>query len=355
MDLRSLSPNHAQARYAGDRRGRFAHVFGALDLGTNNCRLLIARPTQAGFRVIDAFSRIVRLGEGLHRTGRLSDVAMTRAVEALKVCAAKLDRRNASRFRCVATEACRQAENGQEFLHRVETEAGLKLEIITGQEEARLALAGCSPLLDYDHRNALIFDIGGGSTELIWLALDPNREARALGWVSVPTGVVTLAERWHDRGPLSETYDDMVEEVMGLLQPFEAQHHLRPAIDQGTVQMLGTSGTVTTIAGVLLDLPRYERAAVDGRWITFPDVLSVSRDLAEMPVAERARHPCIGADRADLVVAGCAILEAIYRVWPAPHLRVADRGVREGLLMGLMQQADADAYARGRYSVESRI
>lgn len=326
------------------RPGRFAHVFGALDLGTNNCRLLIARPVDHGFRVIDAFSRIVRLGEGVAASGRLTEAAMGRALDALKVCAHKLERRRVTRWRCVATEACRRASNGSEFLTRVAAETGIDLEVIGGDEEARLALGGCSPLLDYDHRHALIFDIGGGSTELIWVALDRNRETRQLGWVSLPCGVVNLAERFPSGDDSGANYEPMVQAVRAMLEPFDRDHDIAAQVRGEAVQLLGTSGTVTTIAGVLLDLPRYERSAVDGRWIDFDDVIDVSRDLAGKTIAERARHPCIGPDRADLVVAGCAILEAIHRVWPAQRLRVADRGVREGILTYLMRHADGDRF-----------
>lgn len=321
-------------------RGRFDHIFAALDLGTNNCRLLVAKPVRYGFRVVDAFSRIVRLGEGLGASGHLSEAAQGRAIEALQVCADKMQRRAVTRARYVATEACRKAGNCAEFMDKVRAKTGLELEIISAAEEAQLALAGCSPLLDYENHHALVFDIGGGSTELMWLKLARNRDPEMLGWTSIPYGVVTLAERWGAGEMSPEIYTGMVEQIGRLLRPFEDAYRLSERFAGGPVQMLGTSGTVTTIAGVLLNLERYDRSKVDGCWLPFDRVLETSQMLARSTIDERAAHPCIGRERADLVVAGCAILEAIYNAWPTARLRVADRGVREGVLLGLMRAAD---------------
>jgi exopolyphosphatase / guanosine-5'-triphosphate,3'-diphosphate pyrophosphatase len=329
----------------GIRRGRFDHTYAALDLGTNNCRLLVARAVDEGFRVIDAFSRIVRLGEGLGQSGVLSEAAMARTIAALRICAAKLDRRGVTRLRAVATEACRKALNCTDFLDRVVGETGLRLDIISTEEEARLALAGCSPLLDYDNRHALVFDIGGGSTELMWLRLEAGRPPHLIGWQSMPIGVVTLAER-HGGIDIDESiFERMVAEVAVELVPFEATHDLRRHLSDYPVQLLGTSGTVTTVAGVHLDLQRYDRSQVDGIWLEAEDVSMVTARLAAMGYDERAAHGCIGMDRADLVVAGCAILAAILRAWPMARLRVADRGVREGVLLDLMREADGELAA----------
>jgi exopolyphosphatase/guanosine-5'-triphosphate,3'-diphosphate pyrophosphatase len=318
------------------------HTYAALDLGTNNCRLLIARAAADGFRVIDAFSRIVRLGEGLSRNGVLSQAAMVRTLAALRICAGKLERRGVTRFRAVATEACRKAQNCAAFIERVAGETGIRLEIITTAEEARLALAGCAPLLDYRNRFALVFDIGGGSTELLWLGLDDGQSPRLLGWQSIPIGVVTLAERHGGMEIAAGVFERMVAEVAAELAPFEAAHELKRCVAEHPVQLLGTSGTVTTVAGVHLELPRYDRARVDGIWLAAEHVTGITNRLAAMSYAERAQHPCIGVDRADLVVAGCAILAAIQRALPLDRLRVADRGVREGVLFDLMREADAD-------------
>lgn len=313
-------------------------VYAALDLGTNNCRLLIARPTRDGFRVVEAFSRIVRLGEGLSSSGRLSDAAMARTIDALKICSEKMARRGVTVARAVATEACRRASNGAEFLHEVKGATGIALDIITSAEEARLALAGCTPLLEAPHDHAIVFDIGGGSTEILWTRLPGGGRTEVIGWTSLPFGVVNLTERFGSGDRDSGSYARMIDEVAAALAPFEAQHGLAAQLREGRVQVLGTSGTVTTLAGVLLGLPRYERRLVDGCWLDFHRVIDQSRELAGQSIAERALHPCIGEERADLVVAGCAILEALHRFWPADRLRVADRGVREGVLVELMRR-----------------
>lgn len=313
-------------------------TFAAIDLGTNNCRLLIARPMRDGFRVVEAFSRIVRLGEGLSTSGRLSDAAMARTIEALKICSEKMARRNVDFARAVATEACRRAGNGAEFLHEVQSATGIKLDIITSQEEARLALTGCAPLLEPPHRQAIVFDIGGGSTEILWAKLLGGGRTEVIDWISLPFGVVNLTERFGAGDAASGTYQQMIDAVAEALHPFEAKHNLASQLAGNQVQVLGTSGTVTTLAGLMLNLPRYERRLVDGCWLDYPKVMEQSRKLATQTVPERALYPCIGEERADLVVAGCAILEALYKFWPTDRLRVADRGVREGVLVELMRR-----------------
>lgn len=346
---------HARHRHGRGRRGHAAHspaeaggpararpsegCYAALDLGTNNCRLLVARPTANGFRVVDAFSRIVRLGEGLIGSGRLGEAAMDRAVDALGVCAAKIRSRHIAGARLIATEACRSALNGADFIRRVERETGLALEIVDRETEARLAAAGCTPLVDPYSDGAVLFDIGGGSTEVVWLdrveTCDGGPPAAIIrAWVSVPLGVVTVAER---HGGVKVTRDDfeaMVTEFSPHLDGFVkavGPHNC------GRLHLLGTSGTVTTIAGVHLDLPRYDRSQVDGTWLGAEQVRVVVDRLIEMPFSERAANPCIGVERADLVLAGCAILEAVRRAFPCDRLRVADRGLREGILVELMR------------------
>jgi exopolyphosphatase/guanosine-5'-triphosphate,3'-diphosphate pyrophosphatase len=328
----------------GPRAGNRRHeVYAALDLGTNSCRLLLARPARDGFRVIEAYSRIVRLGEGLSASGRLSEAAMTRSLAALSTCAGKLRRRRVTRLRAVATEACRRAANGEAFLERVREETGLGLEIISNSEEANLAHAGCAPLLDPHQRHALIFDIGGGSTELSRLELSVDgtanrRPATALrDWHSASIGVVTLSEAFGGREVSAETYRRMVAEATAALAPFEARHGLADLAVRSRMQMLGTSGTATTLAGVHKRLPRYDRSRVDGAYLRLGTVRALCRRLARMSYRERVALPCVGRERADLVVAGCAILEAICRTWPVGRLRVADRGLREGILFNLMR------------------
>ncbi len=339
----SARPAHGRARAASRRRSERSAdaaapagpVYGALDLGTNNCRLLLARPDGRGFQVVDAFSRIVRLGEGVAANGRLSEAAIQRTLAALRVCAAKLRRAGVARSRAVATEACRQADNCVEFLQRVYHETEIALEIITAEEEARLGLRSCLPLLDEARQHALLFDIGGGSTEVSWIEIAGGRP-RLRASDSLPIGVVGLTERYGGREVPAAIYRRMIAEVQAALAPFEARHALAPRVAAGEVQMLGTSGTVTTLTGVHKRLRRYDRAQVDGARLARETVAEVSRGIVAMSYAERVAHPCIGHERADLVIAGCAILEAICGLWPAASLCVADRGLREGMLLTLM-------------------
>ncbi|MDZ4381633.1 MAG: Ppx/GppA phosphatase family protein [Parvibaculum sp.] len=324
-------------------------LYAALDLGTNNCRLLIARQSPDGFKVVDAYSRIVRLGEGLASTGALGEAAMTRAIDALRICAEKMERRGVVRSRTIATAACRTADNGADFIERVRKETGLSLEIVSTEDEARLAVAGCSPLLDRACSSALVFDIGGGSTELIWVRMDGGSDARPViaDWTSLPCGVVTLAERHGGVDVPDDIYARMVSEVSGQLGAFTERAKNGAGVSASNFHLLGTSGTVTTIAGVHLGLNRYDRTRVDGLWISPDDVHGVTRALLAMDYGSRAAHPCVGQERADLVLAGCAIFEAIALAWPADRLRVADRGLREGILLSLME-ADASRRRRRR-------
>ncbi len=314
-------------------------TYAALDLGTNNCRLLIARPAQHGFRVVDAFSRIVRLGEGLAASGRLAEPAMDRAVEALKICRGKMAHRGVTRARLVATEACRAATNGLEFVRRVSTEAGIELEIVDQRTEAALAVSGCAALADPAAEGVIVFDIGGGSTEIVWLggrheARDPA--ARIREWASLPIGVVTVAERYGGVDVGRELFERMVEDCAQALEPFAAK--AARARGARNFHLLGTSGTVTTVAGIHLGLPRYDRRVVDGLWMRQEDIRTVIDQLVGMDYAARAANACIGRDRADLVLAGCAIFEAIRRAFPSDRVRIADRGLREGILLRMMHE-----------------
>ncbi len=325
-------------RHNGGPAGHSGPTYAALDLGTNNCRLLVARPTPDSFRVIDAFSRIIRLGEGVSKSGRLSDTAIARAVDALAICRDKMRNRGVTRARLIATEACRAAENGSEFRARIAEEVGLELEIIDRETEATLAATGCTPLIDPQADGVLLFDIGGGSSELVRLDRSPPCRRgpplpRIRAWLSLPVGVVTLAERHGGHAVTPEIYCAMITEVASFIGRFASEHGLGTE----SVHLLGTSGTVTTIAGVHLELPRYERRRVDGCWIGSDDATAVIERLLAMSYEDRVANPCIGAERADLVLAGCAILDAIRAAFPCRRLRVADRGLREGMLVEMMR------------------
>ena len=331
-DMKAAPEPHTHAVAAR----RHPRTYAALDLGTNNCRLLIARPTQDGFVIVDAFSRIVRLGEGLGATGRLSDASMDRGVAALTICAEKLKRRHVTLVRSVATEACRRAANGRDFVARVRKETGIVLDIISPAEEARLAVLGCQALLEPGEGPALVFDIGGGSTELILIDTS-GPEPEIVSWYSAPWGVVSLTESEPGEREGAEghraAYARMRDRVAASFAGFAAtlpRCHIEPP------RLLGTSGTVTTLASLHLGLAAYDRRAVDGLIVPADAMRAISTRLSAMSVAERATLPCIGQERADLVVAGCAILEAIMNIWPAVRLGVADRGIREGILRSLM-------------------
>jgi len=345
-DSRAGNFRWADGRRGGGRRGR-GPFYAALDLGTNNCRLLIAEPAGETFRVVDSFSRIVRLGEGVAQSGRLAEAAMDRAVGALRICAEKLGHRPVAGARLIATQACRIAENGGVFLQRVRSELGLELEIVDRRTEARLAAEGCFSLLDREAEGAVLFDIGGGSSEIVWL--DRRKHHRRGGlmraWVSLPVGVVTLAERHGGVDVDGDKFEAMVDEVRAEFHRFHARDALRSAVQNADFHYLGTSGTVTTLAGVHLELPRYDRRYVDGLWMDDDDIERMMTKLRGMDYEARRANPCIGRERADLVLAGCAVFEAIRREWRCRRLRVADRGLREGILMQLMR---ADGYLRGQ-------
>lgn len=355
-DYPSASAARAMPINAPEKRVETDPVYGALDLGTNNCRLIAVRPAPGGFAVVDTFSRIVRLGENMSHTGKLSEPAMHRALDALKICASKMERAGVNRFRLIATEACRAAANGAEFLERVKHQTGLDLEIIDRETEARLAVVGCASLLDCESDWALVFDIGGGSSELVWLDFTGKRRVKVdtpserlsaldniAGWTSLPFGVVTLAEQFGGRNVDEALYERMIESLQESLREFDRRSNISARIAGRKISLLGTSGTVTTIAGVHLNLPFYNRKKVDGVWLKATDVRAVTRKLLLMGYEGRALEPCIGPERADLVLAGCAILEAMLRMWPCTRLRVADRGLREGILTTLMAEDGADA------------
>jgi len=342
----------------GERKAVDTHapLYAALDLGTNNCRLMIAAWHNGQFRIVEAFSRIVRLGEGLSQSGRLSERAMERALTALKLCSEKIGRRAVVRTRAVATQACRIAHNGPEFIRRVERETGLKLTIIAPEEEARLSVVGCASLLEGEARAAIVMDVGGGSTEISWVELDETRTTRSSDrhrglsaaaqpprpryWISIPKGVVNLAERFPEPadGDKQAWFAAMVADVRDALSDFSGPEPLRPFFDAQQAYIVGTSGAITSLAGMHLELERYDRAKVDGLWMSHAQCRAVIDRLLGLGQTGREQEPCIGKDRADLVLAGAAILEAVQSLWPCERLRVADRGLREGLLLSMVKK-----------------
>lgn len=346
----SSANGHERRRRSGRRRKRSGEkpaTYAALDLGTNNCRLLIAKELSHGFQIIDSYSKVVRLGYGLAASGQLSQQSMDAAVEALSVCARKMKAKNVKRWRCVATEACRRAENGDHFLNRVKEETGIALEIISARVEARLAVMGCLNLVDPTKDVALVVDIGGGSTELSWVDIrklrDPNHEMKThrppiSAWASLPIGVVTLSERIPETEDRESWYEDMKQIVRETIAEKGCDTRFTRTFEEGKGHIIGTSGTITSLAGIHLKLPYYRRDKVDGLWFRSSDAVRVARSMASRSPEDRAKEPCIGRDRAKLLVAGCAITDVVCEMWPSKMIRVADRGLREGMLMGLMNR-----------------
>ncbi len=312
------------------------NFYAAIDLGTTNCRLLIASPTPTGFAVRETFSRITRLGEGLVSTGVLSERSIKRTIFALKLCAKKMARYKIVKARFVATEACRRAKNGKEFVERVKKEVGIDLEIISFEEECRLGVTGCVPLISRQISHALVFDIGGGSTEVSWAHIDENNRVGLDAALSFPLGVITVSEAFTGKGLSSAAYRAVVEKVVSYLRPFEERLGVMDFIRRGDVQMIAMSGTVTTIGAFHLGLTTYNRSAVDGLALGYDDLSKAKRRLEKLPFAEKEAHPCIGPQRADLTLPGCAILQGICEMWPIGEITIADRGLREGVVLDLI-------------------
>ncbi|MCZ2328390.1 Ppx/GppA phosphatase family protein [Bartonella sp. F02] len=316
-------------------------LYAALDLGTNNCRLLIASPCVPGhFQVVDTFSRIVRLGEGLGNSGYLNPQAMDRAIEALKICRLKLEKNYVKCSRLITTEACRSAENGQYFIQRVLDETGLELEIINREMEARFSVLGCSALVEPSAEAIVLFDIGGGSSEIVLLDVSQKCSLylteKITAWTSLPIGVVTLAERFGGQNVSLDDFENMKNYVRALLNNFSDRYKLEVLVQSSRFYLLGTSGIITTLAGVYLNLKHYNRKKIDGLWMKSTDITLLTKRLLSWDIKKRAKNPCIGRARADLILAGCAILEVILETWPCQRLRVADRGVKEGIVIELM-------------------
>lgn len=328
-----MASDHSRGHGSRDRPRQ---AYAAIDLGTNSCRMLVAVPCESGFHVIDGFSKVVRLGERLSDTGVLSDEAIERTVKALSQCATRLNTRKVSRSRAVATQACRQASNADAFLNRVAHEAGLDMDVICPVEEAALTVAGCGELLCSEHDRALVFDIGGGSTEIMWVETIPGGKPKMLDTISLPFGVVSLRDENGAEAVPSLVYNALIDRIDGLLEPFDQRNGISEAIANNRVRMIGTSGTVTTLGAMHLNLPRYNRARVDGLEIGFDDMRDIAANLINMSCQERIAHPCLGHGRGDLMLMGLVVLRAICDRWPVGKLRIADRGIREGVLFDLM-------------------
>ena len=281
---------------------------------------------------MDSFSRIVRLGEGVATAGQISEEAMERTIAALKICAQHIAHSNARHVRAIATQAARLAKNADILIARARAEAGITLEVISAETEADLAALGCAPLIGRRYKGALIFDIGGGSTEIIHLARTPGGFEKKFA-ASLPFGVVTLSESYGAAAQSRAGFEKMRAAMQDYFAPYAGQ-----GFDIQHEHLLGTSGTVTTLAALALKLPRYQRAKVDGSWHETAYTLRIVDRIADLDVADLARLGPIGAERADLMLSGSAIFAAICALWPCRMLRVADRGLREGMLRQMRQE-----------------
>lgn len=325
--------------------------YAAIDLGTNSCRLVIAKPTPSSFHLVETFSRITRLGEGIINGNMLSKQAIRRTISALKVCRAIIEEYTPLvRMRFVATAACRRAVNCNDFERIVSKETGLNMEVITSKEEARLAVVGCMPLLNRMIKRALVFDIGGGSTEISLARVTESGRTFIEGFVSLPYGVVTISEAFPAKDMTKLAYDTIVERTQKILQEFEDKYKIREAIQNQEIQVIGTSGTVTVLGAVHLNLPRYNRAAVDGLSMSGAEIDKVISRIKNMGYEGRCRNSCIGKQKADLTIAGCTIIEALCSFWPISEITVADRGIREGMLLDMMHHQKNNYFHKdGKY------
>ena len=325
--------------------------YAAIDLGTNSCRLVIAEPTPNSFHVVETFSKITRLGEGIIKDNTLSKPAIRRTINALKICSAVIEEYSPIiRMRFVATAACRRATNCADFEKIVAAETGLPMEVISSKEEARLAVVGCMPLLNRMIKRALVFDIGGGSTEISLARITESGKTFIEGFVSLPYGVVTISEAFPAHDMTNLAYNTIVERTQKILQEFEDKYHISEAIRNQEIQIIGTSGTVTVLGAVHLNLPRYNRAAVDGLDISGTDITNVINRIKKMGHEGRCRHSCIGKQKADLTIAGCTIIEALSTFWPVSEITIADRGIREGMLLDMMHHQKNNYFRKdGRY------
>lgn len=334
------APQTGRKVKSDDCRKRYA----AIDLGTNSCRLLVAVPDDAGFHVIDGFSKVVRLGDRVSETGRFQQSAIDRTVAALRNCAERMANYGPVAVRAVATQACRQAQDVDAFLDRTKRETGIELEVIDPSEEAALTVAGCGDLLRKGYAHALVFDIGGGSTEIMWIATPRGEPARMIDMISLPFGVVSLMDEFGAESLPSETFEALLKRVDQHLQPFDQRNGISQAIAANAVRMVGASGTVTTLGAMYLELPRYKRNRVDGLEMRFDSIRLIGARLAGMTCEERIAHPCLGHGRGDLMLMGLAVLRAVCERWPVGKLGVADRGIREGILAELMAADGHDKF-----------
>jgi exopolyphosphatase/guanosine-5'-triphosphate,3'-diphosphate pyrophosphatase len=303
----------------------------ALDVGTNTVLMLVVERTADGqILTLADMSRITRLGRGVDASGALDPEAMTRTVDAIAEFAEQAHSLGAEKILTAATSAARDAKNGPEFLAMVKARAGLDLDIISGEAEARLSYVATMKGLNLDPADKiLIVDIGGGSTELI--RAEPGRK---LDVVSLQIGSVRLTERLvHHDPPVAREAAEL------RLAADEALRNL--GWDYRPDALVGIAGTVTTICAVALAMDKYDAVVVHGYRLSQAQVLETIRRLGAVPLEERKRIPGVEPGRADVIFAGAALLERIMGHFHAAEAIVSDRGVRWGLIWRELEGADA--------------
>lgn len=300
----------------------------AVDLGTNTVRLLVVEAEGREWRPLHQSQRVTRLGEGQAETGRLLEAPMQRTVDTVSEFIAAARGLGASEIRVVATSAVREAPNRAELLALLRAATGLDASVVSGEEEARLTLQGVAAGLPQLGGSFVLFDIGGGSTELVL-----GEDGRLGAVVSLQLGVVRLAERYGDAGPVDwARFALMRGEIDGRL----AREIPARIIEARAPALVGTAGTVTTLAALDLGLPAYDASRVQGHTLARGAVERLLNRLGALAVAERARLPCLEPGRADVIIPGIAICLAVMDRLGYGSLVVSDRGLREGILCEIL-------------------
>jgi exopolyphosphatase/guanosine-5'-triphosphate,3'-diphosphate pyrophosphatase len=316
-------------------------------------------------KVIDSFAKIISLGEGIKQTGVLSEEAIERTIVALRACKKKLDSHRIYKMRAVATEACRQASNTKSLIERVNSEIGVDLEVISPQEEARLVLKGCSGVISDEKNYGILMDIGGGSTEVVWLKINKGMTRPTISVIdsiSLPFGVVTISDTYTHSKNNQEIYTVLRKNILSTIDTFMKKNNIRTNFSKGDVQVITSSGTTTTLGSLTLGLSTYDRSSVDGKDFSSKKIVEVGEELLSRYLSSTPTTVKLGKEknfitnkffdhvldksseefkifaynRMGLLAAGVVIINSILESIGDCLVRIADRGVREGILYDLM-------------------
>lgn len=307
--------------------------FAAIDLGSRNCRTIVGCQSKAGaFEYIETYSKSVSLADGVAASKKLSRKSMDRTIEALAFCSKVLSRYAGLTYLAVATDAMRRAENASVFIKRVKRELGLIISIITPQEEAYYAALGCIEVLSLETEIFVVFDIGGGSSEIALCRQKSDKDIELIDSLSIPYGVINLLES-KDHLTFSG-YSNLVQKISDLSRDFLNQY--ATTLDfVNNFQCIGTSGTTTTVAALNMNLRFYDREKINDSILQFSEILKTVHYVQSLSEDERKLHPYISQSNEDLVLGGLTILEGIVRGLPASTITVTDRGVRDGVVYAL--------------------